>query len=129
MIVVDASALVAIADREPDASLYLRAIAVAKQATICDVNAAEAGFVLLGRGRFDGAQAFMTWRRSLRIDVSTAGLMEDEVLEAFLRFGKGRHRARLNLGDCFAYALAKRLDAPLLYKGEDFAFTDVRSAL
>jgi ribonuclease VapC len=43
--------------------------------------------------------------------------------------GRGVHRAGLNLGDCFAYALAKQLDAPLLYKGNDFALTDVRSAL
>ncbi|MBV9693032.1 MAG: type II toxin-antitoxin system VapC family toxin, partial [Alphaproteobacteria bacterium] len=49
--------------------------------------------------------------------------------EAWRRFGKGRHRARLNLGDCFAYALAKSLDAPLLYKGGDFAHTDVVSAV
>ena len=50
-------------------------------------------------------------------------------LDAYLRFGKGLHPARLNLGDCFAYALAKALDAPLLYKGDDFAMTDIRSAL
>lgn len=48
--------------------------------------------------------------------------------EAFLRFGKGRHPARLNLGDCFSYALAKSLNAPLLYKGDDFAKTDIVSA-
>ena len=50
--------------------------------------------------------------------------------EAFRKFGKGSgHPAKLNFGDCFAYALAKQLDAPLLYKGDDFAQTDVRSAL
>jgi ribonuclease VapC len=48
--------------------------------------------------------------------------------EAFLRFGKGRHPAKLNLGDCFSYALAKSLQAPLLYKGEDFAKTDIVAA-
>lgn len=48
--------------------------------------------------------------------------------EAFIRFGKGRHSAKLNLGDCFSYALAKSLNAPLLYKGEDFAKTDIVSA-
>lgn len=48
--------------------------------------------------------------------------------EAFLRFGKGRHPAGLNLGDCFSYALAKSLNAPLLYKGEDFGRTDIGSA-
>lgn len=50
--------------------------------------------------------------------------------QAFLKFGKGcGHPAQLNFGDCMAYALAKSLDAPLLYKGDDFAKTDIRSAL
>jgi ribonuclease VapC len=49
--------------------------------------------------------------------------------EGFRRFGKGRHRAGLNFGDCCAYALARTLDAPLLFKGDDFALTDVRRAL
>ncbi|MEC9461648.1 MAG: type II toxin-antitoxin system VapC family toxin, partial [Pseudomonadota bacterium] len=48
--------------------------------------------------------------------------------QAFLDFGKGRHKAGLNFGDCFAYALAKDLDEPLLFKGKDFAQTDIRSA-
>lgn len=48
--------------------------------------------------------------------------------QAFLDFGKGRHKAGLNFGDCFAYALARDLDEPLLFKGKDFAQTDIRSA-
>ena len=129
MIVVDASALVAIADRETDAEVMLAALSGAASAVISPVNAAEAGFVLLGRGRFDAAEAFTAWRAALRIDVWAGRVNEENVLEAFLRFGKGRHPARLNLGDCFAYALARQLNAPLLYKGNDFALTDIRSAL
>jgi len=53
----------------------------------------------------------------------------DLAAEAFIRFGRGRHRARLNFGDCMAYALAKSLDARLLFKGEDFGRTDIASAL
>jgi len=49
-------------------------------------------------------------------------------VQAFLAFGKGRHPARLNLGDCFSYAAAKALNAPLLYVGDDFAKTDIRAA-
>lgn len=49
--------------------------------------------------------------------------------DAFVRFGKGRHDAKLNFGDCMSYALAKSLDAPLLYKGDDFSKTDIKSAL
>ena len=50
-------------------------------------------------------------------------------IDAFIKFGKGQHKAKLNFGDCMAYALAKSLNAPLLYKGDDFAQTDIRSAL
>jgi ribonuclease VapC len=49
--------------------------------------------------------------------------------DAFRRFGKGHHRAKLNYGDCFAYALAKSLDLPILFKGDDFGHTDIRRAL
>jgi len=59
------------------------------------------------------------------LDAEQAALAAD----AFLRFGKGRHPARLNLGDCFSYALAKSMNAPLLYKGDDFSRTDIASAL
>lgn len=52
----------------------------------------------------------------------------DLAAEAFERFGKGRHPAALNFGDCMAYAVAKSLDAPLLFKGDDFAQTDIRTA-
>lgn len=54
--------------------------------------------------------------------------MSDIAFDAFFRFGKGNHPAKLNFGDCMAYALAKSLDAPLLFKGGDFAQTDVRVA-
>ncbi len=50
-------------------------------------------------------------------------------IDAFRRFGRGRHRAALNIGDCFTYALAATLDEPLLFKGDDFAHTDISSAL
>lgn len=59
------------------------------------------------------------------VDASQARLAR----EAFLRFGKGRHPASLNFGDCFSYALAGTLDAPLLFVGDDFGQTDVRAAL
>ena len=50
-------------------------------------------------------------------------------MDAFRRYGKGRHRAGLNIGDCFSYALAKAMDLPLLFKGRDFIHTDIRPAL
>lgn len=66
------------------------------------------------------------------VEVSVEAFGREEALlafDAYRRFGKGNHPARLNFGDCAAYALAKSLDAPLLFKGSDFARTDVRRAL
>ena len=123
MIVVNASALVAIRD-----DLLAEALSRAARATITPINHVEAGLILVGRQRFSDQAAYQYWLRIL--DIETASLdLADEALAAYLAFGKGWHPARLNLADCFAYALAKTLDAPLLYKGEDFAKTDVRSAL
>jgi ribonuclease VapC len=128
IVVVDASALVAIAMREPEAQEFADGLASFDRAVATTVNLFEAGLVLVMRyGLFDVAD-FHRWLAKIRIESS------DEVsfglaLDAYLRYGRGVHRARLNLGDCFAYALAKALDAPLLYKGDDFAYTDVRSAL
>lgn len=129
MIVVDASALVAIGELEPDADGLSTILAAAELAVISPINAAEAGFVLLSRGRFADPADFQAWLAVLDVTVSGEPFDAASVLAAFWSFGKGRHPARLNLGDCFAYALAKTLDAPLLYKGDDFAKTDIRSAL
>lgn len=126
---MDASALVAIADHEADATVMLTAIEHASMAVISPLNVAEAGIVLIGRGRFQEIGELSAWLDALDVVVWSDAIPFQDVLAAYLTFGKGRHRARLNLGDCFAYALAKQLDVPLLYKGDDFAMTDVRPAL
>lgn len=126
-VVVDASALVSIALGEPDASELEGCLAAATEAFATAINLTEAALALiLRRGLFTAGQ-FRDW-------IATQGVVEaavgaDEALDAYLRYGKGVHRAGLNLGDCFAYALAKRLEAPLLYKGSDFVLTDIRPAL
>jgi ribonuclease VapC len=129
LIVVDASAVVAIGDLESDAPDYLAALSAATDAVICGVNAVEAGIVLIRRGRLESAADVEKWLARLGVDVDNSTVESAAVLAAYTTYGRGFHRARLNLGDCFAYALAKQLDAPLLYKGADFALTDVRSAL
>lgn len=129
MIVVDASALVAIAELEPDAEAFAAAIIEAQSVVVSQVNALEAAMVLLGRKRFASPEDVTAWREALNVTVWPEPADDALVLSAFWQFGKGRHPARLNLGDCFAYALAKALDAPLLYKGDDFSKTDIRSAL
>jgi ribonuclease VapC len=127
MIVVNASALVAIGDEEPDRDIYARALA-ADQCVITSINYVEAGVILIGRRRMFAKPDFDRWLARLRVEVRPTDDLAEPALETYLKFGRGYHRARLNLADCFAYALAKRLDAPLLYKGDDFSWTDITRA-
>jgi ribonuclease VapC len=127
MIVVDASALVAIGDEEQDRDVYARALA-SDQCAMASINYVEAGIILIGRRRMLAKPDFDRWLARLRIEVLPNDDLAHFALEAYLKFGRGYHRARLNLADSFAYALAKKLDAPLLYKGDDFAWTDIRRA-
>ncbi len=125
-IVVDASALVAIANREADAA-SLETVLANSEPWASSINLVEAGLILVRRdGRFTSEQ-FHEWLGDFFI--GELEVRATDALAAYLQYGKGVHRAGLNLGDCFAYALAKSLDAPLLYKGDDFALTDVRPAL
>jgi ribonuclease VapC len=129
--IVDASALIAILRTERDASRYARAIEAAYSRRISAVNYVEAAVVI------DGSRDPIASRRFDEL-VATAGLVVEPVTpeqariarDAYRDFGRGSgHPARLNLGDCFAYALAKVTGEPLLYKGDDFSNTDLASAL
>lgn len=129
MIVVDASALVAMAQGEAEEEAFSNVIRQADVIRMTDINYVEAGIVLCRRRLFPGFAQFDAWLTSLEVGVEEDRKLGAAALQAYLRYGKGHHPARLNLADCFAYALAKRLDAPLLYKGDDFSLTDIRSAL
>ncbi|MFN3511700.1 MAG: type II toxin-antitoxin system VapC family toxin [Phenylobacterium sp.] len=129
MIVVDASALVAVGEAEPGFERYVRAIVEAPQAMIGQVNYLEVGMVLIRRRVLADPTELDRWLGNLGVEIDESGDLGADALAAYLRYGKGVHPARLNLADCFAYALARKLDAPLLYKGDDFALTDVRPAL
>lgn len=127
--IVDASAVIAILLEEEDADRFGEALLRPVEKRISVVNAFEAALRLdnhEGRTRFD-LETFLE-QTGVRMEPATPAHMR-QAREAHRRFGKGRHPARLNLGDCFAYALAKARDEPLLYKGGDFARTDIRSAL
>ena len=132
MIVVDSSALFAIFEREPDAATFATAIRRANRLLISAVNVHETGIVM--RARHGDAAVDRMWR-FLRDDndfeiVPFDEAQAREALSAFGRYGKGVDpRARLNLADCVAYALAKSVNAPLLFKGNDFAATDVRAVI
>jgi ribonuclease VapC len=129
MIVVDSSSLVAIAAREPDWRDHLGALRSADSVALSAMNYVETGLLLVGRDYLADPEDLDQWLAGLRVRVEEGVPLSAAALAAYLSFGKGRHPARLNLGDCFAYALAKTLDVPLLYKGDDFARTDIRPAL
>ncbi|MGH7024836.1 MAG: type II toxin-antitoxin system VapC family toxin [Caulobacteraceae bacterium] len=128
--VVDTSALVAILLGEADAGRYARALEEAPSRLISAVSRVELSIVMESR-KGDGGRADLE-RLLLDGDFEIVGVSAElahSAIDAFRRFGKGRHRAGLNIGDCFAYALATTLDQPLLFKGDDFAHTDVEVAL
>ncbi len=126
-IVVDASALVAMARREPEAEAMERVLD-GVQGWATPVNIMEAGLILVLRdSRFNQSQ-FQAWVADQNV-VETHTVTSGHALAAYLQYGKGVHRAGLSMGDCYAYALARQMGAPLLYKGNDFVLTDVKSAL
>lgn len=129
MMVIDASALVAIMLKEPEKGTFLGKIIQAERALTGAVNALEASMVLHSRLGANGIKDLDAFMFEMYIDI--ADITADHLIlarQAYLAYGKGYHPARLNLGDCFAYALAKSLDAPLLYKGTDFNLTDIATA-
>jgi ribonuclease VapC len=128
--IIDTSALIAIFRDEPEATACARAIEAASDRCISAVNFLEAAIVI------DGSHDPIVSRRFDDL-VSEAQLVIEPVTEvqariareAFRDFGRGsRHAARLNFGDCFAYALARAGGEPLLFKGADFGHTDITSA-
>lgn len=135
MIVVDASAIIAIMFEETEASDCMMALQIDTQRLISAVNYVEAGTVLAGRIRNgDRREAIADLDEFLaEFRIGIASIDENlahAAMKARLQYGKGfGMRGGLNFGDCFAYALAKRHSAPLLYVGDDFALTDVQSAL
>ena len=130
MIVVDASAVCAVLLDEPEKPAMVRALRDSAFSLISPVNLWEAG-VSIQKWRVDNGEAVMrNFLADAGVSVAQIGGVEAGLaFEAWRTFGKGRHPAQLNLGDCFAYALAKSRDLPLLFKGGDFAMTDIRSAL
>jgi len=128
--VIDTSAIVAILFGEPDQRRYDDAIEAARARLISAVTRVELSLVTEGRKGDAGREHLERFIKLIDAEIVAVTAQQAELtIEAFRRFGKGRHRAGLNIGDCFAYALAKSADLPLLYKGDDFIHTDVRSAL
>jgi ribonuclease VapC len=128
--VIDTSALVAILLREPEAIRFEECIALATVRLISAVTRVELSFVIEGRKGEAGRADIDRLLRTGRFEIVAVTPQHAEIAaEAFRRFGKGRHRAALNIGDSFAYALAIATGHRLLFKGDDFGRTDVRCAL
>lgn len=131
MIAVDTSAIMAILQLEPEAASFGRRIEEANAGCLSAVSFQEASMVLAGR-RSDAAAWSVLDRLIEKMELEIVPYDAEFALiarDAFLRFGKGRHPARLNCGDCASYALAKARNIPLLFKGGDFAKTDIVPAL
>lgn len=131
MIVVDSSALIAILRREPDADVFLRCIAEAGGCLVSAVSQLEASLVLAGRtgDRSAWRDLDALLRRAAMQVVAHDAALAETARDAFLRYGKGRHPAALNFGDCASYALARSRALPLLFKGDDFRRTDLIAAV
>ena len=129
MIVVDSSAIVAIALDEPEAATFLH-IMIGNPTVIGAPTLLESRMVLAGRGVRDPLDAIAIILDASQTEVVAFDpALADQAFSAFLRFGKGRHAVALNYGDCMAYALAQSLNVPLLFKGSDFTLTDLVSAI
>lgn len=124
--VLDASALLAVLFGEPSADALIEAIAQAEQRTLSTASLLEASIVAYARKGADGLDNLDLLIERLHLSTHP---FDDEQLtlarDGFVRFGKGRHPAALNFGDCFSYGLARRLAQPLLFVGNDFSQTDV----
>ena len=130
MMVIDTLALIAILSNEPERRAFNERIEAASRTSISAATLLEARIVLVSRfgdRAVLALDAFLLRSGATIVDVSPR--IADMAFDAFRRFGKGTgHGAALNYGDCFSYALARRLGAPLLFKGDDFSQTDIQSA-
>ena len=124
--VIDTSALIAILQDEPERRAFNRAIEAAARRAMSVASFVEASMIIEARFGADGVRDLDLFIAKAGIDL--VAVDEDQALaarHAFRAFGKGRHPAGLNFGDCFAYALAVTQGEPLLFKGSDFSLTDI----
>ena len=124
--VIDTSALVAILQDEPERRSFNQAIEAAERRAMSVASFVEASMIIESRYGPDRIRDLDLFIAKAKIELVPVDAEQGHVARtAFREYGKGRHRAGLNFGDCFAYTLAKTLDEPLLFKGTDFALTDI----
>ena len=127
MIAVDTSAIIAILKNEPAADRCAQALLADEQVVISAGTLAEA-LIVAARRNLSPELATLIDDVQWRVEAVTQ-TSATRAADAYNRWGKGMHPAGLNYGDCFAYELASRMNCPLLYVGDDFAKTDIQSAL
>ena len=127
--ILDTSAIVAVLRAEPEAPEFVEAIESASRCRVSAVSYVEAAVVIDSGKDAIASRRFDDFFRASGIVIETVTPRQAEIARhAYRDFGKGRHKAGLNFGDCFSYALAKEMDEPLLFKGKDFSRTDVEPA-
>ena len=128
--VIDTSALLAILQDEPERRAFNEAIEAATRRRLSTASFVELSIVIEARLGAEGIRNLDFFISTAELDLVPFNADQARLArEAFRQFGKGRHPAGLNFGDCFSYALAQTLGEPLLYKGDDFAQTDVIPAI
>ena len=124
--VIDTSALVAMLTDEPDAELFEARVADDPVRTMSTASYLETAIVIESRFGESGGRELDLWLHRASVSLVAVDADQAEVARAaYRRYGKGRHRAGLNYGDCFSYALAKVSGQPLLFKGDDFGHTGI----
>jgi ribonuclease VapC len=128
--VIDSSALLAIMAGEPERRAFIEAITAADSRLVAAPSMLETSMVVLSRSGESRLQDLRDFCARGAVETVPFGPEHVELaLDALRRYGKGRHPAGLNFGDCFSYALAKATGEPLLFKGEDFSMTDIKQAV
>lgn len=128
--VIDTSALIAILKAEPEAAKFIGCLSEPCPKWISTATLVEAQIVATSQLGEAGPPELDLLLSRAEIKLLPLEMLHVHwALQGWRQFGKGRHRAGLNLGDCFSYGLAMALDLPLLFKGDDFAHTDVKAAL
>lgn len=124
--VIDTSALVAMLSDEPEADVFEAAVEADGTRLMSTASYLETAIVIEARFGEPGGRELDLWLHRAAVDLVAVDADQADVARvAYRTYGKGRHRAALNYGDCFSYALAKVSNQPLLFKGDDFAQTDI----
>ncbi len=125
--IIDSSAMLAVLSGEPEKGVFIEYIASAPYKGMSAAGFVETSIVLECRYGYDGVRDFDLFLAKAGIEIVPVDIEQAQIARrAFRRYGKGKHPAGLNFGDCFPYALAKVMDDSLLFKGNDFSRTDVK---